>query len=701
MVKGRNHSRWGLLLAAALLTLAGPPLAAETVSVSASGRTTTSGRTSASDGGDTRRRPAGDAGDVERITVIAKRKHLDPGSTPSHVTVITADEIKASGARNVAEVLDTTVGTQVQRYGSVGALATVSIRGSSNEQVLVLMNGKRLNTAQGGGVDFSSLNPEDIERIEVIRGGSSAIYGENAFGGVINIVTKSGRGKKWQGGLHYSYGSYATQAADGSLRGPWGPDKRGDFYISLRGLASEGGYLFTDQKRGTVQARKNSGLLGVDGSVRVGFDLGEPRVHRLAFSGQLHYRDKGVPGMADFPTVAANMTDRRIMGIFDYNCAALPFLPGADLSVSVYGVFHKRHFTDPEYFLGEIDDWHDNRAVGGDATLSGRVVWDWLMQKYRAAYTGRWDWLTSTGLQKSPGILTDGEVARIAHSLSARDELHLWRYPGKEGDPGVGRVVFVPALRYDINSLYRDFLSWQLGAMVHFDAGKRLVLKGNAGTSYRAPSFNDLFWPQTAFAIGNPKLRPEISFGWDAGGLVKPFPWLTFELVYFHNLVEDLIQWVPGPGGQWRPSNVGQALLEGVEAEVKTILTIAWLKSYLEVGANYTLLFATDKSDSPATYDKQLARRPFEKANAVVSLSRPQWYFVRWETRFVGFRYITAHNTKYFEPYLVHSVNAGVTVFDRVELSAQVMNLLDDSYIDVREYPIPGREISVKAGVKL
>ncbi|MBU1078108.1 MAG: TonB-dependent receptor [Spirochaetes bacterium] len=635
-----------------------------------------------------------DSREVEKITVIALQEYSTPEDSSSHVSIISSDEIKASGARNIGEILKGVVGTYIQNYGSLGSTSLISIRGSSSEQVLVLINGKRLNAAQGGGVDFSTINPENIERIEVTRGGASAIHGENAFGGVINIITKKGD-KETKTTVSYSCGSYQTHIGDISIQGSMDKKRATDYFLSFRGISSAGNYLFVDQKRGTTEERVNTGLLAGDLAFKIGWDVNREKDRRLSFDIQMHQDDKGIPGMVDFPTVSANMNESRIIAMLGYEHSELPVIPKGKANIEFYAIRQIRNFTDEEFYLGSINDKHDNRTLGLDTALQS-IMSGWISQKIRLQYSYRWDWLRSTGLEKSPGILEEGEIFREAHSISGLDELHLFQYSRKI----FGRIVITPALRYDINNLYENVLSKQLGLILNTERSRRLIIKGNAGTSYRAPSFDDLFWPATAFAIGNPDLKSERSVNWDVGLLIKFYRWLSTEMVYYNSEVKDLIQWNPGPGGQWRPENVDKVLMQGIEAEIKTIWILQFISGYLETAYNYALMYITDKTGESATDGKQLPRRPFEKAGFLLSLHSPGSFFIRWDTQFVGFRYITAHNLKYLDSYFSHDLNMGIYLYDNYEISLHIKNILDKEYIDIREYPIPGREIMLKMGVR-
>jgi len=126
----------------------------------------------------------------DAIVVTATRGKSLTSEVPASVDVIGRETIETLSPQNMAEVLDNIQGVFIKDYGGIGGTKSISLRGSSAEQVLVLMDGQRLNNAQNGQVDFSTISTEGVEKIEIIRGGSSALYGADAVGGVVNIITK-------------------------------------------------------------------------------------------------------------------------------------------------------------------------------------------------------------------------------------------------------------------------------------------------------------------------------------------------------------------------------------------------------------------------------------------------------------------------------------------------------------------------------
>jgi len=640
----------------------------------------------------------------ERITIEADYEPLDPASISAQVTVITAAEIEAAAPRSAAEIVAPVLGVQLQRYGGITEPSLVTIRGSSPEQVLVLVNGKKMNSSQGGGVDFSTINPDDIERIEIIRGGGSAVYGESAFGGVINIITKSGYGKEFGTIIEYEGGSFDTHALSAQMMGGLGKEKAFDFFLSFRGMFTEGGYTYPDEHaEDGEEVRENTGGLIGDASFKTGWDINREAGLRLSLSGQLHEDEKGVPGLAEFPTASAVMRDRSYQGLLSFNYL---YNPIAAVTLDISGKWQSRNYTDPEYYLGAVDDTHENTAFGTELTLQRGDDFSFLLLKSTAGYNYDFEYLESTGLLTAGGDAGEGTVTRHSHSGYARSDLHFFPFP----ETSTGRFTITPSIRYDGHRLsYPDggltrddeALSWNVGLLVPFSASKKILIKGNAGTSYRLPTFDDLFWPATAFAVGNPDLEPEEAFQVDAGLIVSPFPFLTVEGVFFNQKVTNLIQWTPGPNGQWRPGNVGEALIRGVEAEIKTLFSFVPISSFLEVKGNYSYLIARDMVEDSATYGLQLPRRPFEKANVSAALSHLKGHSFRVEGRFVGFRYITAQNTKFLPSYFILDSALKVSVTSQFAVTLAVKNLLDTSYVDIREYPVPGREISFSGRLKL
>jgi outer membrane receptor for Fe3+-dicitrate len=184
---------------------------------------------------------------LNQVTVTATRERSLISEVPATVDIISARDLRVNNVQNIGEALQRVPGVSIRNYGGFGDMKTISIRGSSSGQVLILLDGQRLNNAQSGEVDLSTIPLEGVERIEVVRGSASAIYGADAVGGVINIITKSGSVEDTRiiesGGslLGGSFGSYGV-----SLNGSYTGNKV--FTIaSYKHLASDGNYEYSQQ----------------------------------------------------------------------------------------------------------------------------------------------------------------------------------------------------------------------------------------------------------------------------------------------------------------------------------------------------------------------------------------------------------------------------------------------------------------------
>lgn len=615
---------------------------------------------------------------VEEIIIQGRREAPDPRSLPGQATILTAEQIAAAAPRDLGDLLEPVLGVGIRRYGGRAAPAFISVRGSSPEQVLILMDGRRLNSAQGGGFDLASIDPASIQRIEIYRGGASALYGGNAVGGVINIVRKEGARKPF--GLSASAGaaSFSTAYAALTLSGSSGEEKKpGRVQGSLRlsGLTSRGDFSFSDETLGPL-TRDNADIRR--GSAGASLIWQPAPQWRIEGDGSLSLDERGVPGTVEFPTPEARMEDER-------EHLALKSLwigQAGEVSLDASLVRQLRLYQ---------EERHDNLAL--EAELSFQIGGAGRPGTYRLLGGGslRRDTLDSTLLISSGGEAAATEnLQRLAGALFLRGESRLLPWD----ETGAPLLTVTPALRTDwLDGVPQP--SWKIGLRIALNPDESLILKGNAGSSFRPPSFDDLFWPVTAFAAGNPDLQPETALFGDAGINLSPLPNLSIDLAGFIRQVENLIQWNPGPSG-WRPVNIGSTLFRGLEAEIRGLWDLAGLNAWLETTLNGSLLEALDKRPDSSTFNCFLPRKPLWQANLLAVLTHSDGHYLRTEIRGVGPRAITAANTKWFDPYLVIDLSLGWFFNERVSLILSGKNLLNQSYLDLREYPIPGTEFNLE-----
>jgi outer membrane cobalamin receptor len=264
------------------------------------------------------------------------------------------------------------------------------------------------------------------------------------------------------------------------------------------------------------------------------------------------------------------------------------------------------------------------------------------------------------------------------------------------------KLSLVPSLRYDWNSDYPNRFSPKIGLV--FNWGERWLtsLKMNAGLSYRAPTFNDLYWPEDAWTKGNPDLSPENGMDWDMGIRLQ-YPVLNgfyLESTYFENYLSDMIIWQE-TAGLWMPENVQSARIRGVENSLK----FSPLKNNLTFQANHTFMDARNTNpESPAEYEKILVYRPKHTVN--VSLTgRILHIYGTYSYQYVSRRYTDATNVwrNSLDPYSLSHISIGYEMAYktfRLTVNTHLKNLFGTEYRVIKNMPVPGREWRVSLTVE-
>lgn len=574
--------------------------------------------------------------ELEPVVVTATRTARPSSEVISSVTVISAEEIALSGAKNLTEVLRGSVGLHITDSGTPGSKASVSIRGSEAGQVLVLLDGVRLNSAQMGMFDLGNLPiaVADIERVEILRGPASALYGSNALGGVVQIFTRKATTEPVTR-LSYTEGRHDTREASFSTSAT-----KGDVRYQLgasRGHSS--GY------------RDNSEFDQAIFNAMVGFAL--PGGFDVSISGYQLDKDVEVPGPTYWLTPEANQKD-------EVTHLALALTgPVGPLKISARPVYsrHSNEFENADPFDPQ-DDKHILETVGielqGELT-EGRHLLAGGGDVYR-------DDLDSTA---------NGDVDQDRWSLFGQYEFQY--------SP---RLALQLGLRYDAHSDFSDEASPRAGARFNLTDSTRIRVSG--GRAYRAPTLNDRFWPDTGWVKGNPDLDPETSWEYEVAVDQDLGQMGRVSLTGFDRHVDDLIAWAPDQNFVWQPTNLTDARVWGTELEV--FLRPA---SLLGIGLNYTYLHPKDRDT-----DEYIVGKLRHEMNGYVEMG-PVWdatlrvdgsYYVYYDdpTR-------TSNDSfAVFDATLTKTFLVGAAT--EMELTLAVKNFLDKDYEDTPGFPMPPRQ---------
>jgi len=613
------------------------------------------------------------------VTVTATRGKALAIEIPASVDVVTAEDLELRNPDNIAQALETVQGVLVRDYGGPGDLKTISLRGCTAAQVLILLDGQRINNAQNGQVDLSAVSVEGIERIEVVRGGNSAIYGADAVGGVINIITrKPAKSQTIRGSFTGMAGSSKARSLAPSLA-----FHKGGYSASVayKWMASDGNFTYTDLY-GNEAERQNSDFTSHDLFAKYRLEFGDPHYQRAT---ELSYKyftsERGSPGGIDVPYYEARSeeTNQQV----NYLLTGKVFNLVNDFRLQ--GYYHSSISTyDNEEGIVDVHSYFDNRAGGTEIQMHS-VLSERQVLTYGVG--GRYDWLNARDF---PEIKT-----RNAYHLFLLSESNL---EFKDGS-FLKSIYIVPSLRYDGTSDFGDRLSPKTGAVLNFGELWQTTLKFNVGTNYRAPTFNDLYWPEDARTKGNPDLKPESGIDGDIG-LRLQYPILNgfyLESTYFANSMEDLIIWQE-TAGLWKPENIQKSKTQGVE----TNISFSPFRKLITLIGNYTFLHAINQSDRRTLKGKFLIYRPRHTVNISLQINLGI-ATARYQFHYTSYRYVNPANTVWLDPCTKSDLVLAVKPQPGeigMNVSFQIRNVFNEEYQVIKHHPTPGREYRLNLGVR-
>ncbi|MDT8325425.1 MAG: TonB-dependent receptor [Bacteroidota bacterium] len=603
----------------------------------------------------------------EQVTVTATRLPTALEHAPAATEVFTARDIARLPVHTVSELIAVTPGGMLRDYGGSGALQLASLRGLGAEYTLVLLNGMRLNGAQNALVDMGQLSLRHVDRVEIARGGFAALYGSNALGGVVNIVTAQ---HAVPPSLQLGYGGFGWKQAAASAGVQGGA---GRAFADVRYEEADNDYDFIPSWGGEELARRNASSLRR--AVSAGGDL-LLRDATLSLYLDAHDHESGTPG-AVFSAAQgrARQRDRALLLSLQLDWAASST---GRLRASLGGRSSRQSYSDPGLVVAgtALDSRYDNRQ------LSASLAWEQsLAARHRliVGAEGSFDELESAELRALP--------QRRGLALFGAGELQLEL---------VGRTLRIfPSLRYETIREAEGAHAYNEATPsmgLHYAVTDALAVRARWSRGFSTPTFNQLYWREG----GNPTLRPEYSTAWD-GGLVLTSPSLlaSAELTFFHHDIRDKIVWTPGEGLYWRPNNIQHVLSTGAEAAAM----LRFLRDRLRLRLSAQWMNTRKMNASfpgDATEGKQLIYVPRWSGAAVLGAAITRDFSAAATLRVLGERYYTESNDAALPAHAVLdcAVTLGRDVAGlRGDLRLELRNALDSAYEVVAFYPMPGRHV--------
>ncbi|MHB2167365.1 TonB-dependent receptor plug domain-containing protein [Alsobacter sp. R-9] len=615
------------------------------------------------------------------IVVTPYRSPTAISRAGTDITVVNRKDIEEKGQRNILDAMRGLPGVDVRQAGNIGNIAYVTLRGSSPGQTLILVDGVRMGdtTSTDGSFDFGTFNATDIERIEILKGPQSALYGSDAMGGVINIITRKGSGRP-KGYVSVNGGSYGSK---GLQAGVSGGTETLSYSFSLNGQDTTGFSSYGYRIGRIPQVLENDNSSKLAGTGRIGWkpaDNVEFEIGGSSFYTFIQFDDNA----ADNPLnkqqayVSAGYTKATMTG-FDglLRSSLLVYLNRTDRFTNTW--FPPGFFP---AFYGSTDyrgtrtgvEWQNDLKLGN----YGLLIFG-LKSETEAGYAKYGDVPRNKSTQTI--FLDDTQTTNSAFTL--------WQVPVGE------RLSLSFGGRVDDVTTAGTFWTWRTTAAYLLDEyGTKL--RSSAGTGAKAPTLYQKF--NTGDPNGTDDLQPEHSIGVDAG-IDQRFMngRLTFSATAFYNRYRDLIDFRWLPGFNFEYFNVARAVTAGVETSASYVI----VPDEWRLNASYTYLYAENlETNTP------LLQRPRNKAS--VGLVYTGIRNLEIEGRLIGVssRYdflsqdlVTNDITRVkLAPYARLDAWVRYKVDDTWSLFANAVNLTNAHYQEAYNYGTAGR--SFYAGIR-
>ena len=635
---------------------------------------------------------AQDVPTLDEVVVTATRVDSSILDSPSSVSVISAQQIADSGATDVSQVISGQQGVVVNDYGIQGSTKTVSLRGSTSSQVLVLLDGVRLNSSRDGAVDLSTIPMEIIDHIEIVRGGESALYGTGAIGGVINIITK--KAQKAQVSLTVTNGSYIPHAANvvspslttssvagnpmdlldgqtvnlllsGKL-GSVGLSAGGSFARAANGFTWDDTVFINDWRRMTNDGSlSGSGFAGVDAPLLGG---------QLDAKAIIESSVLGAVNSLTYVTDTAQQTDSAVSGSLSWKTSRF-FTDALTLDMKAFYRYDQLGFDDPSPpFPPPVSSLHRTQSTNLD--LTQKLT---LSDAVSAIYGGSadYDYVDSTNLS------------------GPRDRLNLAGFLSVPVSP-IESLTVTPSVRYDYFSDFAGAFSYSLGAVLNLSAESSL--RASFASAYRAPTLNELYWVDP-YEVGNPNLLPETSYGGEIGWALEK-PWLSVDLAAFTRLLFDSIAWDPSAASYFAV-NIGESLQPGAEIHGKVLL---W--NHVTLDARYTFIYSLILQylgqPVPITDNRHV---PFVPMHNVTVQARyeEKVFSVGLEGQYVSEKYVDIANTESsaLPGYFLANADFRFNASGNIAITLALKNIFNALYYTQSGFPMPPFSVVTGVSVKL
>lgn len=578
------------------------------------------------------------------IVISASRVATKRIETGSAVTVLDEKYLQQNQARSVAEILQDVPGVSIASNGGFGKRTSVFLRGASSNNTVVIIDGVKVSdlSSADGGFDFAHLLTDDIERIEVLRGPQSAIWGSDAMGGVINIVTKQGRGEL-NGSAHVEFGenSYNKQSVNVNGATEKSHYSLSGYHVSTDGISS---------KTGEWDDPDDDGYRNKNVTLKGGYQFSE----LFSLDSTFRYTQAKSEFDVNLYPVDSGINDdnnrsknRQRSGKIN---ARLNLLEGSwknRLSVA-YSDSHSENFVDQGYY--------------GPYTKNSGEETTFDIQS---------DYFFSTSHELSHRVTVLGETEHSTfHPWSVDDKqtMDSSAIIGEYAIDWAKEVFLTVSLRHDYNSDFDDTDTHKVALTAWLTDGIRF--HASQGKGVRNPTFSQLYGYSAT-----PHLNPEKSESWDAG-FEYNFAQIDgyADITYFDANYDDAIRWDPN-AGLWGDYVNQDENSKGVE--VSSFINV---NSSFRINNQYTYMQTEDGTDQK----KELLRRPKHSASVNMNYSFTPSLSSNLAIRYVGKR--LDYGDIELPSHTVVNLAGAYQINEHFAVNARIDNLFDKDYVEITDY---------------
>lgn len=626
---------------------------------------------------------------MDEVVVHARR---DAGRRPA-AFVERLDLADSPAGADLPQILEQASGVDIRRYGGLGAFSSLSIRGSTSEQVLVFLDGVPLNQAVGGGVDLGTLPVGGVESIDVYRGAVPGRFGGNGLGGVIHLHSRPAGGPALAH-LRAQVGAFGTKqlsASVGGRRNDW------DGLLLVDYSHSDNDFRFLDDN-GTQYnlvddewtTRLNSDFDSGRIMVRAARHVADSRV-QLSHTQDVSHR--GLPGIGNFQALHTRFDTRR--RISEVNLFG-PMADGrAGYRLKMYRSAERTEYKDLHGEVGTGTQHDRNTTTSTGLRLEGNVLFRGLLATlFGGGHQERFSPERRLDPQPfSPSSRRMGTRAGAEAELSGFAE-RLLLHAGVQMEHL--RDDFADTESTDQIEHTQTLWSSRLGLVIDIVNGWKL--QTHVGRYGRPPGFFELFGDRGA-VVGNTDLVSETGLNLDAGllyrGEVTHSGLRLVEVVIYNNEVDDLIRFVQNSQRVSRPHNIGRARLRGIETRARGVLA-----TRLHFEGSYTRQRAENLSPFSFETGKDLPNAPPRRLRSRVTVD-VSVLSLHYELSHESRHFLDRANLRPIPARTVHTTGVRCPVGDSISMAIELRNLTDNQVADLWGYPLPGRTAFVSLDIDL